>query len=79
MYSGDLRKQEAELQYHFNNRPNLFFFSTFAIFAVIIVRLAILQFVEGSTSPARHGIESEGHSLFTNDSFPQEVHCNTRQ
>ncbi|MFD1268736.1 peptidoglycan D,D-transpeptidase FtsI family protein [Paenibacillus motobuensis] len=31
----------------FNIRLNLFFFSAFAIFTVIIVRLAILQFVEG--------------------------------
>ncbi|WP_438347223.1 peptidoglycan D,D-transpeptidase FtsI family protein [Paenibacillus sp. FA6] len=33
----------------FNLRINLFFFSTFLIFCVIIVRLAILQFVEGPT------------------------------
>ncbi|WP_260866983.1 penicillin-binding protein 2 [Paenibacillus sp. Y412MC10] len=33
----------------FNLRINLFFFSTFIIFCVIIIRLAILQFVEGPT------------------------------
>jgi cell division protein FtsI/penicillin-binding protein 2 len=33
----------------FNLRINVFFFSTFLIFCVIIVRLAILQFVEGPT------------------------------
>jgi len=32
---------------NFNIRLNLFFFSAFAIFTIIIVRLAILQFVEG--------------------------------
>ncbi|MCJ8013965.1 penicillin-binding protein 2 [Paenibacillus sp. KQZ6P-2] len=32
-----------------NLRINLFFFSTFVIFCVIIIRLAILQFVEGPT------------------------------
>ncbi|WHY18717.1 hypothetical protein QNH28_25250 [Paenibacillus sp. G2S3] len=30
-------------------RINIFFFSTFIIFCVIILRLAVLQFVEGST------------------------------
>jgi len=34
---------------YFALRINVFFFSTFIIFCVIIVRLAILQFVEGST------------------------------
>lgn len=49
VYSDDPREQEIELQRHFNIRLNLFFFSAFAIFTVIIVRLAILQFVEGPT------------------------------
>ncbi|MEF2968495.1 penicillin-binding transpeptidase domain-containing protein [Paenibacillus sp. M1] len=47
VYSDDPREQEAAMQRHFNIRLNLFFFSAFAIFTVIIVRLAILQFVEG--------------------------------
>ncbi len=34
---------------YFTLRINVFFFSTFIIFCVIIVRLAILQFVEGPT------------------------------
>jgi len=46
-YNDDPREQEAQLKRHFNIRLNLFFFSTFIIFTVIIVRLAILQFVEG--------------------------------
>ncbi|AZK46242.1 peptidoglycan D,D-transpeptidase FtsI family protein [Paenibacillus lentus] len=49
VYSDDPREQEIELQRHFNIRLNLFFFSAFAIFTVIIIRLAILQFVEGPT------------------------------
>ncbi|GIO85775.1 penicillin-binding protein 2 [Paenibacillus faecis] len=49
VYSDDPREQEAAMQRHFNIRLNLFFFSAFAIFTVIIVRLAILQFVEGPT------------------------------
>lgn len=47
VYKDDPREQEAAMQRHFNIRLNLFFFSAFAIFTVIIVRLAILQFVEG--------------------------------
>lgn len=46
-YSEDPQEQESEMQRHFNIRLNLFFFSAFAIFTIIIVRLAILQFVEG--------------------------------
>lgn len=46
-YSEDQREQEDQMQRHFNIRLNIFFFSAFAIFTVIIVRLAILQFVEG--------------------------------
>ncbi|MEK4512641.1 peptidoglycan D,D-transpeptidase FtsI family protein [Paenibacillus sp. FSL K6-2524] len=47
VYSDDQREQEIAMQRHFNIRLNMFFFSAFAIFTVIIVRLAILQFVEG--------------------------------
>lgn len=47
VYKDDPREQEAVMQRHFNIRLNMFFFSAFAIFTVIIVRLAILQFVEG--------------------------------
>ena len=43
----DKRKQEEQdAGSQFNLRVNLFF-STFIIFCVIIIRLAILQFVEG--------------------------------
>ncbi|HEY4391379.1 MAG TPA: penicillin-binding transpeptidase domain-containing protein [Paenibacillus sp.] len=47
IYPKDQREQEAALKRNFNIRLNLFFFSAFAIFTIIIVRLAILQFVEG--------------------------------
>ncbi|MGG3281649.1 peptidoglycan D,D-transpeptidase FtsI family protein [Paenibacillus solani] len=44
----DKRKQEEQTAgSQFNLRVNVFFFSTFIIFCVIIIRLAILQFVEG--------------------------------
>lgn len=40
-------KQEIRKRRHFAIRLNLFFFVTFALFSVLIIRLAILQFVEG--------------------------------
>ncbi|GAE08122.1 permease of the drug/metabolite transporter [Paenibacillus sp. JCM 10914] len=44
----DKRKPEdGDAGSQFNLRVNVFFFSTFIIFCVIIIRLAILQFVEG--------------------------------
>ncbi|MGF7047064.1 penicillin-binding protein 2 [Paenibacillus sp. DS2015] len=49
-YVPDRSQQESSKDKNsFNLRINLFFFSTFLIFCVIIVRLAILQFVEGPT------------------------------
>ncbi|WP_223067612.1 peptidoglycan D,D-transpeptidase FtsI family protein [Paenibacillus caui] len=54
-YSEDPQAQEASRQRHFNIRLNIFFFSAFAIFTVIIVRLAIIQFVEGPTLTAQEG------------------------
>ncbi|WP_054958210.1 peptidoglycan D,D-transpeptidase FtsI family protein [Paenibacillus dakarensis] len=45
--AGKRKQDEGDAGSQFNLRINLFFFSTFIIFCVIIVRLAILQFVEG--------------------------------
>lgn len=45
----DTKALETSRQRHFNIRLNMFFFSAFAIFTVIIIRLAIIQFVEGPT------------------------------
>lgn len=44
---GKKRIDAKDVSHQFNLRLNLFFFSTFIIFSVIIIRLAILQFVEG--------------------------------
>lgn len=38
---------ETEMKRRYNGRINIFFFSAFLIFCVIIIRMAILQFVEG--------------------------------
>lgn len=43
----DPEKRELVNRRKFSFRLNIFFFMTFAIFSVLIVRLAILQFVEG--------------------------------
>ncbi|EPY08352.1 peptidoglycan glycosyltransferase [Paenibacillus alvei TS-15] len=43
----DPQKREVQNRRTFSFRLNLFFFITFLIFTVLIVRLAILQFVEG--------------------------------
>ncbi|MFE5321064.1 peptidoglycan D,D-transpeptidase FtsI family protein [Paenibacillus sp. NPDC056579] len=40
-------KLEVRKRRHFSIRLNLFFFVTFVLFSVLIVKLAILQFVEG--------------------------------
>ncbi|NOU94940.1 penicillin-binding protein 2 [Paenibacillus sp. LMG 31456] len=40
-------KKEVRKRKHFSIRLNVFFFTTFLMFTVLIVRLAILQFVEG--------------------------------
>lgn len=47
--SEDPKEQQASMRRHFHIRLNLFFFSAFAMFTIIIIRLAILQFVEGPT------------------------------
>jgi penicillin-binding protein 2 len=39
-------QKKGRMQKHFTIRLNIFFFVTFLIFTVLIVRLAILQFVE---------------------------------
>jgi penicillin-binding protein 2 len=44
----DPQQQEAAKRSHFTFRVNLIFFCTFFFFSILIVRLAVLQFVEGS-------------------------------
>src|SRR5690554_4353358 len=46
--SGDHQKHEAAKRRQFAFRLNIFFFSIFLLFSILIVRLAILQFVEGT-------------------------------
>ncbi|MFD2117731.1 peptidoglycan D,D-transpeptidase FtsI family protein [Paenibacillus yanchengensis] len=42
----DKQKKEMDHQRHFSFRLNLFFFVVFALFSILVVRLAVLQFVE---------------------------------
>lgn len=58
----DPQKREIINRRHFSFRLNLFFFVTFALFSVLIVRLAILQFVEGPTLSAE-GIDKSTRSV----------------
>jgi penicillin-binding protein 2 len=44
---GPDEKQHIHKRRHFSIRLNVFFFATFSLFTVLVVRLAILQFVEG--------------------------------
>ncbi|MCE5171534.1 penicillin-binding protein 2 [Paenibacillus profundus] len=46
-HADDPQKRELHNRRNFSFRLNLFFFITFVVFTVLIVRLAILQFVEG--------------------------------
>ncbi|MEK3733600.1 MULTISPECIES: peptidoglycan D,D-transpeptidase FtsI family protein [Paenibacillus] len=62
-FKPDNKQNEGESSNQFNLRINVFFFSTFILFCIIIVRLAILQFVEG---PQLQGQETGGQSR----SFP---------
>ncbi|MFB6364878.1 peptidoglycan D,D-transpeptidase FtsI family protein [Paenibacillus elgii] len=49
----DSSKQDGSQRRRFTTRINLFFFFTFFLFSVLIVRLAMLQFVEGKELAAK--------------------------
>ncbi|QJD84169.1 peptidoglycan D,D-transpeptidase FtsI family protein [Cohnella herbarum] len=49
----EAQKREIKNRRHFSFRLNVFFFITFFVFSVLIVRLAYLQFVEGDSLRAR--------------------------
>jgi len=49
----DPQKNEIVKRRHFTFRINVFFFSVFLLFSVLIVRLAFIQFVEGKTLSAQ--------------------------
>ncbi len=49
----EAQKREIKNRRHFSFRLNVFFFVTFFVFSLLIVRLAYLQFVEGDSLKAR--------------------------
>lgn len=61
----DLEKQELIRRRHFSFRLNFFFFCTFLLFSILIVRLALLQFVDG-----KRYSEEESNSTIMSHSIP---------
>lgn len=59
MSMDDPQKQEKNKRRHFTIRVNLLFFCTFFLFSVLIVRLAILQFVEGKELKAEEALTTK--------------------
>lgn len=58
----DPKQQEIDRRKQFSFRLNIFFFVLFVVFSVLIVRLAVLQFVEGPTLSAagvKKGIKND--------------------
>jgi cell division protein FtsI/penicillin-binding protein 2 len=49
----NFEKKELRNRRHFSFRLNMFFFATFFVFTLLIVRLAILQFVDGPALKAK--------------------------
>ncbi|WNQ12616.1 penicillin-binding transpeptidase domain-containing protein [Paenibacillus aurantius] len=49
----EAQKKEGRMRRHFSIRINMFFFATFVLFSVLIVRLAYLQFIEGPALNAK--------------------------
>jgi cell division protein FtsI/penicillin-binding protein 2 len=60
----EAQKRELRNRRHFSFRLNVFFFFTFFVFSLLIVRLAYLQFVEGASLKAKeHQISSKRISV----------------
>lgn len=57
----DPQKRQIENRRNFSFRLNFFFFITFALFSLLIIRLAVLQFVEGPTLSAEGIKKSTRH------------------
>jgi cell division protein FtsI/penicillin-binding protein 2 len=60
--SNDHQKHEAAKRRQFSFRLNIFFFSVFLLFSILIVRLAILQFVDGTELQA-HKFENSTSTM----------------
>ncbi|MEF3303622.1 peptidoglycan D,D-transpeptidase FtsI family protein [Paenibacillus sp. GYB003] len=86
MNNEDTAKQELVRRRHFSFRLNFFFFCAFLLFSVLIVRLALLQFVEGkryteeklNSSFMSHSIPPIRGSIFDRNSYPIAVSVSTQ-
>jgi len=59
MVQDDPKQREIDRRKQFSFRLNIFFFILFAVFSILIVRLAVLQFVEGPQLSAAGSKKSE--------------------
>jgi cell division protein FtsI/penicillin-binding protein 2 len=59
MNNNDPATKELHKRRHFSFRLNLFFFCTFLLFSILIVRLAMIQFVEGAELKRLEGTITE--------------------
>jgi cell division protein FtsI/penicillin-binding protein 2 len=59
MNNNDPATRELHKRRHFSFRLNLFFFCTFLLFSILIVRLAMIQFVEGAELKRLEGTITE--------------------
>ncbi|MFC3771587.1 peptidoglycan D,D-transpeptidase FtsI family protein [Paenibacillus sp. GCM10012303] len=82
----DPAKKELIKRRHFSLRLNLLFFCTFLLFSILIVRLALLQFVEGkryseeelNRTITSHAIPPIRGNIFTRDSHPIATSVSTQ-
>jgi len=66
----EAQKREIRNRRHFSFRLNVFFFVTFFVFSLLIVRLAYLQFVEGPT------LKEKEHALGTRPVYVPPIRGN---
>ena len=82
----DPEKEQIQKRRHFAFRLNLFFFSVFALFSILIIRLAILQFVEGeqlkaqkmSNKVATYDIPPIRGNIYDRNGYPIAVSASTQ-
>jgi penicillin-binding protein 2 len=82
----DPSKEEVQKRRHFAVRLNLFFFSVFLLFSILIIRLAIIQFVEGeqlkalkdSNQVAPYDIPPIRGNIYDRNGYPIAVSTSTQ-
>ncbi|RKN80730.1 peptidoglycan D,D-transpeptidase FtsI family protein [Paenibacillus ginsengarvi] len=82
----DPDKKELVRRRHFSFRLNFFFFCTFLLFSILIVRLALLQFVDGkryseeeaNSTIIPHSIPPIRGSIFDRNNYPLATSVSTQ-